>query len=349
MHRTRVARILAVAACAAIGVSALALTTPPDEHAPKTTPAPAKASPKASPARPDNKELVTPKSEAAKPKADAKPAKEEPPHEPAADGSHDDDHAEAPAAAPSPAKAPAPKPAPAPNAEAATPTADEAIKMLREGNERWINNQVQAPNTDSARREECATAGQKPFVTVLTCADSRLPVERVFDRGVGDVFVVRVAGNVMTPEVAGTIEYGAEHLHVPLLVVMGHTKCGAVAAAASGAEVGGNVASLVEKIAPAVSRAKQQDPTLAPADLAALAVKENVWQGIFDLLRTSTEARTLVHEGKLKIVGAVCDVTTGRVEWLGSHPWQDALVEAFDARSKTAENSPATADASKEH
>lgn len=343
MERARLARVLAIAACSALGVGALGLTNPPEEqHAPVKAP-PLKLTPKSP--RPEAKEASPAKTESAKGKNEGAPAKDEHTEEEAGASSHEDPaHAE-PAKAVT--KAPATQGAPAGNAEH-VPDADEALKMLREGNERWVNNQAQAPNTDSARREE-TSAGQHPFATVLTCADSRLPVERIFDRGVGDVFVVRVAGNVMSPEVAGTIEYGAEHLHVPVLVVMGHTKCGAVAAAASGAHVEGNVSSLVERIAPAVSRAKQQDPTLGANELASLAVRENVWQGIFDLLRTSKEARHLVQEGKLKVVGAVCDVTTGKVEWLGGHPWQDALVEAFETKSAPKESGPATAEVSTEH
>lgn len=348
MERARLARVLAIAACSALGVGALGLTNPPEEqHVPVKTP-PLKLTPKA--ARPESKEQAPAKTDSPKSKGETAPAKDDGHEGEASESSHEDPaHAE-PAKTVTKAPAPVTKPAPGANAgnEEHAPDADEAMKLLREGNERWVNNQPQAPNTDSARREETA-AGQKPFVTVLTCADSRLPVERIFDRGVGDVFVVRVAGNVMTPEVAGTIEYGAEHLHVPLLVVMGHTKCGAVAAAASGAQVEGNVSSLVERIAPAVSRAKQQDPTLGANELAALSVRENVWQGIFDLLRTSKEARHLVQEGKLRVVGAVCDISTGKVEWLGGHPWQDALVEAFEMRSAPKEAGPATAEVSTEH
>lgn len=226
-------------------------------------------------------------------------------------------------------------------------TGDKALAWLREGNERWVNNQPTSPHTDSGRREEVANHGQKPFATILTCADSRLPAERLFDRGVGDLFVVRVAGNVVSPEIAGTIDYGAEHLDVPLLVVMGHTKCGAVAAAASDAKIDGNVGALITHITPAVERARQQNPGADSTQIASASIRENVWQSIFDLIRSSDEVRQRVQEGKLKIMGAVCDVSTGKVEWIGAHPWQDALVDAFQAR-KTA-TAPATADAGGGH
>lgn len=211
-------------------------------------------------------------------------------------------------------------------------TADEALRLLQDGNARWVSGSVTDPNTDSARRSKLAADGQKPFVTILTCADSRLPVERMFDRGVGDVFVVRVAGAVAGTSETGTIEYGVGHLKTPLLVVMGHTKCGAVAAAASGAELHGKVADLVSAINPAVDRVKRNNPGADEKQIAALAVKENVWQSIFDLYKWSPEVRAAASNGELKVVGAVCDISTGKVEWMGEHPWQNELIDAMNAR-----------------
>ncbi len=211
-------------------------------------------------------------------------------------------------------------------------TADQALALLTEGNARWVANAPQAPNTDSARRADVAENGQKPFVTVITCADSRLPVERLFDRGVGDVFVVRVAGNVAGGSETGTIEYGIEHLHTPLLVVMGHTKCGAVAAAASGAELHGHLGDLIAQITPAVDRAKRANPGLTGNELAAASVKENVWQTVFQLFKNSPECLAAVQAGKVKVVGAVCDISTGKVEWMGEHPWQSELLAAFSPK-----------------
>ncbi|MGE3106998.1 MAG: carbonic anhydrase [Phycisphaerales bacterium] len=232
--------------------------------------------------------------------------------------------------------------------ELASDETESPLKRLQAGNERWVKEKPAAPNTTASRREETSSGGQKPFATILTCADSRIPVERVFDCGVGDVFVVRVAGNVIGADASGTIEYGAEHLSVPLLVVMGHTKCGAVAAAASGGDPGGNVSQLVEKIAPAVQRAKNASPDADEKQLASLAVRENVMQSIFDLLRTSAAVRELVRAGKIEIVGAVYDVGSGAVEWIGEHPWQDALVDAFDA-GRGAKQRHASADAEHGH
>jgi carbonic anhydrase len=213
--------------------------------------------------------------------------------------------------------------------------ADEALKMLREGNERWVKGTPSDPAIEPSRRADLAANGQKPFVTILTCADSRLPVERVFDRGVGELFVIRVAGNIAGDSEKGTIEYGLGHLKTPLLVVMGHTKCGAVAAAATNAEVHGHIAGLIERISPAVERAAKANPSLDANELAAVAVKENVWQTVFDLLKHSDETREMVASGEVRVVGAVCDVATGKVDFLGEHPWQGELLAALKA-AKTA-------------
>ena len=214
-----------------------------------------------------------------------------------------------------------------------TPDAAAALRMITEGNSRWATGSPISPNTDSSRRNRLADEGQKPFVTVLTCADSRVPVERVFDRGVGDVFVVRVAGNIAGASETATIEYGVGHLKTPLLVVMGHTKCGAVAAASTNAEVHGHVAELIQSITPAVERAKRNNPSAEGAELTSVAVRENVWQSVFDLIKSSDAIRAKIGAGELKVIGAVYDVASGKVDFMGEHPWQAELVEAMNARA----------------
>lgn len=223
---------------------------------------------------------------------------------------------------------------------------DEAVQLLREGNERWVSGATQDPNIDSERRAALAAQGQAPFVTVLSCADSRVPVERLFDRGVGEVFTVRVAGNTAWGAQVGTIEYGVEHLHTPLVVVMGHTKCGAVAASATHAEVHGAIADLLTPIAPAVDRAARNNPGLDGDALVAAAVRENVWQAIYDLYKASPVCRDMAAAGEIKIVGAVCDIATGKVEWMGAHPWEAELLAAIAAQQTIA---TASATASAEH
>lgn len=356
-----------LALAGSLGWSAAAAN--PDDHAPAKKPA-VKA-PRAA-FKPASTNITPPK--ASKPshddtghgaaKSPASPAKnshDDEPAEPAEDASnaHDDDHGdEAANEAPKAKALTEPKPlghkSAGANATATietAPTADEAWTRLREGNQRWATGQTMNPNSNAARREETAD-GQHPFAAVLTCADSRLPVERVFDQGVGDVFVVRVAGNIAGTSETGTMEYGAEHLKVPLLVVMGHTKCGAVKAAAGGGDAPpGALGELVSQVKPAVERAQRLNPEAESDSLVAEAIKENVWQTIFTLLKTSPVLAERARSGELKIVGAVCDVSSGKVQWLGEHPWQQELVAAFakksDAREGDAHSAPAHASSEK--
>jgi len=258
----------------------------------------------------------------------------------APDGSHAP-ASSAPAAPSAMTSAPAPlskavtanitRSASAANGNTAAPNGDESLQMLVEGNKRWVTNRCTAPNTELSRLSETATNGQTPFCSIITCSDSRIPVERVFDRGVGDLFVVRVAGNRAGGSEIGTIEYGVEHLKTPLLVVMGHSKCGAVAAAVTNAPLRGKVAELVAGIKPAVARAKRNHPEADEKELISLVVRENVWQTIFDLYKSSPELQSRVADGRLKVVGAVYDIGTGQVEFMGEHPWQTELVAALKA------------------
>lgn len=218
-------------------------------------------------------------------------------------------------------------------------TADASQALLKEGNARWAAGRPTSPNVDVERMRTLADQGQAPFATIITCSDSRIPVERVFDRGVGDLFVVRVAGNRAGDSETGTVEYGVEHLKTPLLVVMGHSKCGAVAAAASKAPLHGKVAQLVAGIEPAVDRARRLNPGADEKELASLAVRENVWQTVFDLFRTSSTVRAMVEKGDVKVVGAVYDIATGKVEFLGEHPWQQELISAMNQKAAAAAES----------
>ena len=233
-----------------------------------------------------------------------------------------------------------------------TPTAEQAMAWLEEGNARFTKNNAENPNSSTERVSEVAT-GQHPFATILSCADSRVPVERVFDRGVGDLFVIRVAGNIAGESETGTIEYGTGHLHTPLLVVMGHTSCGAVGAAASGAELHGAVAKLVARIQPSVQQARAQYPELKPDQLAPIAIRLNVMNTIENLITGSDEIRGLANTGKLEIVGAVYDLTSGRVQFLGEHPRQTALLggkgEMNTAKASAPAAVPAPAPAPNEH
>lgn len=202
----------------------------------------------------------------------------------------------------------------------------ESLEKLVAGNARYVSDKPIHANQNSDRRTETAK-GQKPWVTILGCSDSRVPLERVFDAGVGEIFVVRVAGNVADTDEIGSIEYGTEHLGTPLLLVLGHSACGAVTAVAKHAEVGGSIPKLVSKIGPAVARVAKQngsDPTPAMIDKS---IRENVNESIAQILRRSPIVAELVKNDKLKIVGGYYDLASGKVEFLGSHPNESALLK----------------------
>jgi carbonic anhydrase len=204
-------------------------------------------------------------------------------------------------------------------------SAEQAAAALREGNARFVAGKMEHPNLGYERRTATAAQGQAPFATIVTCSDSRVPVEYIFDRGIGDLFVVRVAGNVCDTDETGTVEYGVGHLHTPLVVVLGHEKCGAVKAVATGESVHGCLPKLVDNILPAVEQARRENPRSSGEPLFSAAVRCNVWRSIQDLLSRSSEVRELVSAGKVQVVGAVYDIESGAVSWLGSHPEQASL------------------------
>jgi len=205
-----------------------------------------------------------------------------------------------------------------------------AQEVLEEGNGRYAAGKALHPNQDRERRADTTTGGQHPFVTVLACSDSRVPVEVLFDRGIGDIFVVRVAGNVVNTDEAGSIEYGVDHLETPLMVVLGHSHCGAVTAVAGHAELHGNIPPLVKNIEKAVEVVKAARPELSGGALVEEAIKANVWQSIDDLLKVSEATRKRIKWNKLKVVGALYDIESGKVTWLGPHPKQFELIRQYD-------------------
>ena len=194
-------------------------------------------------------------------------------------------------------------------------SANEALQMLKDGNQRFIDGKSIHPHSDFERIKEVST-GQKPFVTINGCSDSRVPPELIFDQGFGDVFVVRNAGNVSDTDEVGTIEYGTEHLGTNLVVVVGHTKCGAVTAVAKGDSVGGSIPKLVDNIVPAVEKVKHLHQNEEYTKWINEAIIENVNQSIQDILAKSEIVSHLVKEGKVKIVGAIYDVETGKVTFI---------------------------------
>ncbi len=188
---------------------------------------------------------------------------------------------------------------------------NEALNRLKEGNKRFVSGKFQAKDL-VARRKEVA-AGQKPFAIIVTCSDSRTPPEHIFDAGIGDVFVIRTAGNIVDKITIGSVEYAAEHLNAQLVVVMGHSKCGAVTTACSDGHAHGNIGEIIKTIKPAVEKARA---TSTPANLVENAVKENVHVTANTLLEKSDVLSELEKKGKLKIVEAKYELETGEVHIL---------------------------------
>jgi carbonic anhydrase len=204
-------------------------------------------------------------------------------------------------------------------------TPEQALELLMEGNARFTEGSSTRPRTDAARRREVVEQGQQPIATILTCSDSRVPPELIFDQGIGDLFVIRVAGNVCGPSEIASIEFALTELHTRILVVLGHTHCGAVTAATTGAEVHGRIAPLLERISPAVEKARSIYPDLSGPKLVPHVIELNVWQSIEELFKASPVTFDLVRDGELEVFGAVYHLDDGRVEWLDPHPEQDEL------------------------
>ncbi|WP_377475438.1 MAG: carbonic anhydrase [Microcoleus anatoxicus] len=188
-------------------------------------------------------------------------------------------------------------------------TPDAALKQLMDGNKRFVDRKRQNPNQDLVRLAEVAKS-QKPFAAILGCADSRFPSEMIFDRGLGDLFVCRVAGNVATPEEIGSLEFGTLVLGAKVLVVIGHKRCGAVDATIKGAQVPGQIGSLLDAIKPAVESSKDQG-----GDRLENASKANVLLQA-KRLKASPVISKLIEEKKLKVVGGYYDLDTGAVNIL---------------------------------
>jgi carbonic anhydrase len=190
---------------------------------------------------------------------------------------------------------------------ASTPDPDKVLEELLAGNRRFAAAQLTHPHQTPQRRAEIAK-GQHPVAIILSCSDSRIPPEVVFDQGLGDLFVIRLAGNIADDAAIGSIEYAAGHLGVRLMMVLGHKRCGAVEATVKGGEAPGHLRGLVEAIRPAVQAAKGQ-----PGDLLDNAVRANVRQVAAKLRSTGPILSELVREKKLKVLGAYYDLDNGGV------------------------------------
>ena len=200
-------------------------------------------------------------------------------------------------------------------------TADEALKKLMDGNARFVESKMTAGALcDVAAREKLAK-GQKPYAIVLSCSDSRVPPELIFDQGLGEIFVVRDAGNVTDPIILGSIEYAAEHIGSPLIVVLGHERCGAVTATVDANGKGeGNIGAIVKAIAPALKKAKAECCNKQKGcdgkdkvKMIECVVDANARMVAANLVKKSKVLAELVKEGKVRIVAAKYDLDDGMV------------------------------------
>ena len=196
-----------------------------------------------------------------------------------------------------------------------TLSADEALLRLKAGNERFVAGTARFPTVQKEIRTDLAK-GQHPYATILSCSDSRVPPELIFDAGFGELFIIRVAGNVMAPEVAGSLQYAGHHLQTPLFVVVGHTNCGAIAAAIDtklhGTRQHSRIQLLVDSILPGLA---DLDPQLNSEAMLAQAVEANVRWSMRQILETP-EGRERQAEGRLQLVGAIYEIETGQVRFL---------------------------------
>ena len=194
-------------------------------------------------------------------------------------------------------------------------SADEALVKLKQGNTRFVSGALEHPNQNAARRQDTGTNGQHPFAVVLTCADSRVPPEVLFDQGLGDLFAVRVAGNVAATDEIGSIEYAVEHLGSPLVVVLGHTSCGAIKGACDDVKMG-NLTTLLEKFKPAVAAASTPGEHNSHNHAFVDDVTElNVKQVVQKIRDQSPILKAMEDEGKIRIVGALYNTSNGKVSW----------------------------------
>jgi carbonic anhydrase len=194
-------------------------------------------------------------------------------------------------------------------------SADEVLGRLIEGNQRFLRGEARGSAFRRETRIDLAKA-QRPYATILGCSDSRVSPEWIFDTGLGELFVIRIAGNVFSPEIAGTLQYAGSYLETPLFVVLGHEGCGAITAALAtkhrGEQFRSRVQLLLASILPGLP---DFDPTLSPEEQASHAVESNVRWTVRQILN-SQEGEARMAEKRMKIVGAVYEIETGRVRVL---------------------------------
>jgi carbonic anhydrase len=206
-------------------------------------------------------------------------------------------------------------------------SADEALERLREGNRRFVSDVRSHDNLTSEARRSSLTSGQEPFAIILGCSDSRVPAEIVFDQGLGDLFVIRVAGNIVAPSQIGSVEFAAERAGARLVVVLGHSQCGAILATLEELQQptenhSRNLRSIVDRISPSVQALLSTDLRHNPDELVRQAVRANVRASANQLRHGSDIVEELIQKDGLCVVGAEYSLETG-------------IVEFFDAQSES--------------
>lgn len=223
----------------------------------------------------------------------------------------------------------------APRAHAqADRTQEGALALLCEGNTRFAEGRPLHPHADKERLDLAATSdqGAHAMATVVSCSDSRVPVEVIFDAGIMDLFIIRVAGNICGPSEAASVEYGVTHVHTPLLLILGHSQCGAVTAACklalAGQEAPPGLAPVLDQVLPAEVRRDVAECGEQIETVVAAQTEANVWRTLRDVFRASPDVREAVAAGKVKAAGAIYELETGRVRWLPDEPVHAILGEA---------------------
>ncbi len=196
-------------------------------------------------------------------------------------------------------------------------SADNSLVLLMEGNLRFVKGSSVYPNQTSHQRKVLALQGQNPFATVITASDSRVDPVLIFDRGLGDLFTVRLAGNVVGSDTLASVEYSMLALETPLLVVMGHTRSTLIKAAIDKVELKGHLVQLLGKLEPAIKMTRVLYPSLKGRELVDKVAETNVRQVMRDVLSQCPAVLEKVRSGKARIMGAIYDTDSGAVHWLG--------------------------------
>ena len=199
-------------------------------------------------------------------------------------------------------------------------SAKDALKRLQDGNQRFAANECLGQSAISLTRRAEATLGQSPFAIILGCSDARVPAELVFDQGIGDLFVIRVAGNIVAPSLIGSVEFAASSFGTKLVVVLGHSNCGAIYTTLKellnpGQTGSDNLKSIVNRVRPSLEGLLKTDLRENQSQLLATAVRSNVLASVNQLRNSSRILEDLIAKGELSIVGAEYDLETGKVDF----------------------------------